>query len=87
MSTTTQKLPGLRHLYRCVRSLGVSLGWRYWKVSRQCALHPEKASIWAFNCRLAATEIDISGGDPQIAEVLRLWADEVDAHKKLRDLS
>jgi hypothetical protein len=68
-------------LWRCLLSLGVRKGWRYWRLQRFYARHPHLTFKWAFNCRHEASECS-RRGDAAMAWALRNFADELDARRK-----
>lgn len=70
---------GCGALVRCLWALGPVLGYRYWKIQRLCAAQPDFVSVWAFRCRVEANECEWRG-DTQLADLLRKWSDDLEAH-------
>lgn len=63
-------------LVRCFRSLGWSLGWRYWRIQNKCALNPWLALSWAQACEKQADEVEAMG-EGLLARQYRAWAKEL----------
>lgn len=80
---TNRKRPrnrvGSRELVRCLWALGPVLGYRYWKIQRLCAARPDFVSVWAFRCRVEATECEWRE-EYKMAALLRKWSDDLEAH-------
>lgn len=66
----------VRRLVRCFRSLGISLGWRYWRLQNKCALNPWFALSWAQACERQADEVE-ADGEALMARQYRAWAKEL----------
>lgn len=67
----------LHRLVRCVRALGLRLGWRYWRIQRKAIVNPWIALEWADNCERKADELrDVA---PELAAAHRDWARQLRA--------
>jgi len=40
----------------CVRHLGLSLGWRYWRIQAKARKNPDMVLKWARDCRLVGLQ-------------------------------
>ena len=47
----------LRRLVRCVKALGLRLGWKYWRIQNKANVNPWIALQWAENCERMADEL------------------------------
>lgn len=67
----------LRRLVRCVRALGLRLGWKYWRIQNKANVNPWIALQWADNCeRMADNLRDVN---PELAAAHRDWARQLRA--------
>jgi hypothetical protein len=62
-----------------VQSLGLVLGWRYWRLQKKCEKDPTFVGVWAFRCLVEANEAEWRG-DEKLAKILRQWSQELRAH-------
>ena len=66
----------LHRLVRCVRSLGIRLGWRYWRIQNRALVNPWLVLEWADNCDREAERLDAMN-EGLIAKAHRQWAAEL----------
>ena len=65
----------LKRLVRCVRTLGLRTGWRYWRLENRAIVNPWIALEWADNCDAMAEKLHAS--KPALAAAFRDWAREL----------
>lgn len=68
----------LRRLVRCVRALGLRLGWRYWRIENRALVNPWLVLDWAEACEREAAELDAKR-EGLLAAQHRAWAAELRA--------
>lgn len=56
-----------------VWNLGPRLGFRYWRIYRQCLDDPSTIVRWERKCRWEAAQVE--GDDPGMSKFLDDWAD------------
>lgn len=66
----------LHRLVRCVRSLGVRLGWRYWCIQNRALVNPWLVLEWADNCDREAERL-AAMNEGLLANSHRQWAMEL----------
>ena len=78
-SPTSDPHPGwLSRLVRCVRALGLRLGWRYWRIENRALVNPWIVLDWANACDREADVLD-KKREGLLAEQHRAWAAELRA--------
>ena len=70
-------------LFACVRALGFSLGFRYWRISRAARKTPSLVIHWAEKCEKEANDCNLRG-DPHGEIMMNAWAIELRASAKAR---
>ena len=63
---------------RCVRALGLRLGWRYWRLENRALVNPWLVIEWAENCEREAEHLDMKN-EGLLAKQHRAWAAELRA--------
>ena len=67
----------LHGLVRCVKTLGLRLGWKYWRIQKRATVNPWLVLEWADNCERKADELrDVH---PSLAAAHRDWARQLRA--------
>lgn len=66
----------VQRLVRCVRSLGLRLGWRYWRIQKRALVNPWLVLEWADNCDREAERLDAMD-ERLLANAHRQWASEL----------
>ena len=66
-------IDNIRQLVHCIRTLGLSLGWRYWKVQNRSKQDPSLVMLWATRCDQEAVLMD-QDGRQHLAVYYRAWA-------------
>lgn len=65
-------------LVRCVRVLGLRLGWRYWRIETRALVNPWLVLDWANACEREADALDAKR-EGLLAKQHRAWAAELRA--------
>lgn len=68
----------VQRLVRCVRSLGLRLGWRYWRIQNRALVNPWLVLEWANACDREAAVLDAKR-EGLLAAQHRAWAAELRA--------
>src|SRR6266511_1366463 len=76
IATLTRWRRSLERLVRCGRSLGLKLGWRYWRIQNRALLNPWLMLEWADNCDREAERLDAMN-EGLLANAHRQWATEL----------
>jgi hypothetical protein len=76
IATLTRWRRSLERLVRCGRSLGLRLGWRYWRIQNRALVNPWLALEWADNCDREAERLDAMN-EGLLANAHRQWAAEL----------
>ena len=63
-------------LVRCVRALGLRLGWRYWRIENRALVNPWLVMDWANACEREADALDAKR-EGLLAAQHRAWAAEL----------
>lgn len=66
----------LSRLVRCVKSLGLRLGWKYWRIESKALVNPWLVLQWADNCEREAEHLNAKD-EKLIADAHRAWALEL----------
>ena len=66
----------VKRFVRCVRSLGLRLGFRYWKIQNRALVNPWLVLEWADNCDREANRLDALN-EGLLANAHREWAKEL----------
>ena len=78
-NNTKGRLPALAlRLVRCVRALGLRLGWRYWRIENRALVNPGLVLDWANACDREADALDAKR-EGLLAMQHRAWAAELRA--------
>ena len=78
-NNTKGRLPALAlRLVRCVRALGLRLGWRYWRIENRALVSPGLVLDWANACDREADALDAKR-EGLLATQHRAWAAELRA--------
>lgn len=72
----TRVIGCVQRLFRCVRSLGLRLGWRYWRIQNRAIVNPWLLLEWADNCDREAERLDTMD-EGLLANAHRQWAVEL----------
>lgn len=63
----------LNFFFKSVYHLGVSLGWRYWKIYLKCKNDPSMVVRWEKSCRVEAERL--AEDDPELSSCFYEWAE------------
>ncbi len=70
----------MKRLVNCILQLGFSLGWRYWRMSRQTVRDPSEVERWIADAEKRARMFE-SHRDYVLVEAMRMWIEEVKKHE------
>ena len=77
-TTKTSRAVACIRFVRCVRALGLRLGWRYWRLENRARVNPWLVIEWAENCEREADALDMQN-EGLLAKQHRAWAAELRA--------
>lgn len=66
----------LPRLVRCIRDLGLRVGWKYWRIGNRALRDPELVLAWADLCDEEAAGVL----DPRLKVALQDWAQKLRVH-------